>query len=118
MDISIFPPHEDSFHSGGNNNQIPPKATLKARWIRVGSEQKIYDVVKLESDIINLRNRYLRNSRIERYNVSRVLEAHIAGERAAGGKNLQRSTGFTTVFQVNNTFLGIFWFKFLLKRSP
>jgi len=25
----------DSFHSGGNNNQIPPKATLKAGWIRV-----------------------------------------------------------------------------------
>jgi len=36
----IFPPHEDNFHLGGNNNQIPPKATLNAEWIRVVPNKK------------------------------------------------------------------------------
>jgi len=36
----IFPLHEDSFHSGGNNNQIPPKATLEAKVDRVVPNKK------------------------------------------------------------------------------
>jgi len=42
----IFPPHEDSFYLGGNNNQIPPKATLKAGWIKVVPNKKITVWVK------------------------------------------------------------------------